>query len=143
MSASTFRCPNCNEFIFAGSETCRHCSAPVNIQVADQAIYHQGEINRACNSASQLRNLAVGLWLVFFFRLIALGFLGSLALLAGLVAVPIWALIWAVRYFNMPTPDLYFKRAKRDFFIAVGLWLLLGITLLVLWVGTIILLLRR
>jgi hypothetical protein len=68
------------------------------------------------------------MWLAFVARYV-IGFVASMAMLFCLVAIPIWALIWSLRYMRLNTSDIYFKRAKKEFFISLGLWFLMLITL--------------
>ena len=136
---STFQCPNCHEYINTGMEKCKYCSFPLNPQMVTAAVELQEKVNRACNEASLIRNLAGVMWVGFFFRFIPIiGVVGWILLLIGFFAVPCWLLYWAFRYGGLRTPDVDYKRAKRNALMALVLWILVlivGVVLFVVMVG--------
>jgi hypothetical protein len=110
---------------------CRFCSSAIDASAAAHAVQMQSKINRACHSASQIRNLAAALWVAFGVRFLPLfGIVGSIMLALCFFAIPIWGTVWAIRYLGIQTEDVYFKRAKKNFYIAMGLWALF----MVIWV---------
>ena len=80
LNVSTFACPNCHEFISTSMTTCKYCSVPIDPQAASTAVELQDKVNRACNDASLVRNLAGAMWVFFFVRLIPIiGYVASSA----------------------------------------------------------------
>ena len=132
-SVQTFQCPNCHEYINTGVEKCRFCSTVIDPQAAIAAAEVQEKINRACNAASLIRNLAGAMWVGFFVRFIPIvGFVGLILMLIGFFAVPIWLLVWAIKYAGIQTTDVDLKRANRNVLVALGLWLLIIIVPVIL-----------
>ena len=129
----TFPCPNCHEFINTGMTTCNYCSVPVDPQAANAAVEFQEKINKACNDASLVRNLAGVMWVCFFVRLIPfIGFVTAIGMLVLFFLVPIRLILWQIRYGGIQTVDVDYKRAKRNILFALGLWLLIIIVALVI-----------
>ena len=122
-SIATFPCPNCHEFISTGTEKCRHCSAPIDPQLADAAFRLQGEVNGACNSATLIRNMAGVMWVFFFVGFIPfIKFAGAIGMLVLFILVPIRLIHWRVKYGRLQTSDRDYKQAKRNWSIALALW---------------------
>ena len=133
LNVSTFPCPNCHEFINTSMTTCRYCSVPIDPQAASTAVELQDKVNRACNDASLVRNLAGAMWVFFFVRLIPIiGFLASVGMFLLFLLIPIRLIMWLVRFGGIQTADLDYKRAKRNILVAFGLWLLIIIVPIVL-----------
>lgn len=129
----TFPCPACHEFINESMRTCRFCSAPVDASLAAAAVEHQERINKACNSASIVRNLAGVMWLLFFVRL--LPFVGIFALIGMVIlffVVPVRLIIWMLKYGGIRTEDVDYKRAKRNVLVSFLLWVLMIVVPVVL-----------
>lgn len=129
-AAQTFPCPACREFINDQMSVCRYCNAPVDAHAAAAAVAEQDIINRACNSASLVRNLAGAAWVFFFLRLVLFAAAGF-ALYFGVVGIPVWILFWLIKYGGIRTDDVDYKRARRNVFGAGLLWALLVVALLV------------
>jgi len=132
-NVSTFPCPNCHEFINTSMTTCKYCSVPIDPEAASSAVELQDKINRACNDASLVRNLAGAMWVFFFVRLIP--FIGLVALIGLIILfffVPVRLIMWQVRFGGIQTADVDYKRAKRNVLVALGLWLLMLIVPVVL-----------
>jgi hypothetical protein len=132
-NVSTFPCPNCHEFINTSMTACKYCSVPIDPQAASSAVELQDKINRACNDASLVRNLAGAMWVAFFVRLIP--FIGLVALIGLIILfflVPVRLIMWQVRFGGIQTADVDYKRAKRNVLVALGLWLLMIIVPVVL-----------
>ena len=134
LNLSTFPCPNCHEFINTGMTTCKYCSIPVDPQIASAAVELQDKINRACNDASLVRNLAGVMWVCFFVRFIPfVGLVGLIGMVALFFVVPIRLILWLIRFGGIQTADIDYKGAKRNILVAFGLWLLIIIVPLVLF----------
>ena len=134
----TFPCPACHEFINESMQSCRFCSAPVDANLAAAAVEHQEKINKACNSASIVRNLAGVMWVCFFARLLPLaGLFATAGLVILFVVVPVRLVIWLVRYGGVRTEDVDYKRAKRNLLISLVLWLLVPVAQLLIEAGVI------
>ncbi|HEX5708201.1 MAG TPA: hypothetical protein VFX96_12940 [Pyrinomonadaceae bacterium] len=132
-AAQTFPCPNCREFINDQMQVCRYCKAPVDAHAAAAAVAEQDKINRACNSASLARNLAGVMWVFFFIRLIPMvGLFSSVGMFAGFFAVPVWVVVWWIKYGRIRTDDVDYKRARKNIAGAALLWVLLLVTVGVL-----------
>ncbi len=135
----TFPCPNCHEFINSGMQTCKYCSTPIDPHAANAAAELQDKVNRACNEASLIRNIAGAMWVGFFVRFIPfIGIVGLIIMVIGFVATPPWLIYWQIKYGRIETADVDYKRAKRNWLGALVLWLLLLVVLVVLmmFVGT-------
>ena len=139
-NVSTFPCPNCHEFISTNMTTCKYCSVPINTQAASIAVELQDKVNRACNDASLVRNLAGVMWVFFFVRLIPfIGFVASIGVFVLFLLVPVRLIMWQIRFGGIQTADVDYKRAKRNILVALGLWLLIiivPILLIFLLAGT-------
>ena len=133
LNVSTFPCPNCHEFISTSMTTCKYCSVPIDPQAASTAVELQDKVNRACNDASLVRNLAGAMWVFFFVRLIPLiGYVADIGMFVLFLLIPIRLIMWQVRFGGIQTADLDYKRAKQNILIALGLWILIIIVSLVL-----------
>lgn len=131
LNVSTFPCPSCHEFISSSMTACKYCFAPIDPQVASTAVELQDKVNRACNDASLLRNLAGAMWVGFFARFIPLvGLVGLAGMFAFFLLFPIKLIMWLVTFNGIETTDLDYKRAKREILVALGLWLLMLVVLL-------------
>jgi hypothetical protein len=121
-NAGIFPCPNCGQMIYSDSDKCRFCSAPVDRQAATLGAEVQAKVNGACNQAKLLRNTAGAMWLFFLLGLIPFlpfgwGFTGLF------VVIPVWLIYWQVKFGRIQTQDADYKRAKRDWSIALIIWL--------------------
>ena len=133
LSVSTFQCPNCHEYINTSMTQCRYCAVPIDAQLATAAVELQEKVNSACNSASLIRNMAGVMWLCFFLRMIPfVGLVATVALLILFFVVPIRLVYWLVRYGGIQTVDVDYKRARRNWLMALILWLLMIIVPLAL-----------
>ena len=131
-SLSTFQCPNCHEYINTGMEKCKYCSFALDPRAVSAAVDLQERVNRACNEASLIRNLAGVMWVGFFVRFIPIvGAIGWIPMIIGLFAVPGWLIYWSIRYAGIKTPDVDYKRAKRNALVALGLWILIVVVMVV------------
>jgi len=120
---SSFPCPSCQEFINDSMTQCPYCSAPVDPQVAQQAVEFQERVNKACNDASTIRNLAGAMWVCFALRFLPLGgCVAGVVMLVLFFLVPIRLIIWQSKYGSLRTADADYQRAKRNALIALVLW---------------------
>lgn len=115
-------CPGCGEMIYSDAEVCRFCSAPIDRETATRGAELQKRVNDACNQAKWLRNAAGVMWLLLLLNMLFVpsagwGYVGLF------FAVPIWLITWHVRYRNLETQDPDYKTAKRDWLIALIIWL--------------------
>jgi uncharacterized membrane protein len=129
---SILACPSCGQMIYSDSTKCRFCSAEIDPVAAAAGAALQKKVNDACNLAKVNRHMASAMWGLFL-----LGFVFGAARLGvvGLFfAVPVSVLVWQIKYGNLQTPDADYKKAKRDRWIALALWLPVGILQFVLLV---------
>ena len=138
LNPRTFPCPACHEFINESMRACRFCSSPVDSSLAAAAVAHQERINRACNSASIVRNLAGVMWVCFFARLLPLaGLFATFGLLILFFVVPARLVIWLFKYGGIRTEDVDYRRAKRNLLISFVLWLLVPVVQVLVELGLI------
>jgi hypothetical protein len=116
-AASTiFQCPNCNETIDSSAESCRFCGSRVDHEAALKAAAVLSKVNQACSDATYMRSTALAIPVFFVLRFLPIvsmiGFVGFFGLL---FAVPIWAIIWWLRYGNLSyMNDAEFARARTS-----------------------------
>jgi hypothetical protein len=108
-----FECPVCKQTIDASSTQCRFCSVPVDPEAAQAAAEKMAKLNQACSDASYLRTAAISIFVFFgvmfipFFSL--LGLVGYYFLL---VAVPVLAIRWWIKFGGIQADDSDFRRAR-------------------------------
>jgi hypothetical protein len=122
---SILACPSCGQMIYSDSTKCRFCSAEIDPVAAAAGAALQKKVNDACNLAKVTRHMATSMW-VFF----VLGFIFGFArfgVLVLFVAVPVSLVLWQIKYGRLQTADPDFKKARRDRWIALALWLPVGI----------------
>jgi hypothetical protein len=133
LNVSTFPCPSCHEFINDSMTKCKYCSVPIDPEAASAAVELQDKVNRACNDASLVRNLAGAMWVFFLVRFIPIiGYLALVGMILLFLLIPVRLIMWLVRFGGIQTADLDYKRAKRNILVALGLWLLIIIVPIVL-----------
>ena len=118
---SILPCPQCGQMIYSDSTRCRFCSAEIDPVAAAAGAAVQKQVNDACNLAKATRHMATAMW-VFF----VVGFIFGSArfgVIGLFFAVPVSLILWQVRYGRLQTNDPDYKRAKRDRWIALALWL--------------------
>ena len=121
-TSRVFPCPSCGEMIYSSVEKCRFCSATVDPQTAARGAEHQAKINAACNHAKMLRNGAGVMWV--FFLLSAIPFLPfGWGYIGMFFVIPVWLFAWPVKFGRLESSDADYKRAKRDWLIALICWL--------------------
>jgi hypothetical protein len=132
------RCPHCKEFIDARSAQCRFCHNPIDTLTTQVAAETQERVNAAYNAASWLRNVA-GAYAIFvairnILPFFAIG--SSIVLPIMFIALPIMLIRWWVRYGRLQTDDPDYPRAKRNWQVALLIWLIVP----VVWVLLVVLL---
>ena len=116
VASTLFQCPHCNETIDSSAETCRFCGSRVDHEAAVKAAAVLSKVNQACSDATYMRSTVLALPVFFVLRFLPIvsmiGFIGFYVLL---FAVPIWALIWWLRYGNLNfMNDAEFARARTS-----------------------------
>lgn len=126
LNLRTFPCPNCREFINESMKQCPFCAAPVDPGAAQAAAEAQERVNRACNDASMIRNLAGVMWVCFFVRFVPLlGCVGGVGLVLLFFIVPVRLVMWQARYGGLKTDDVDYRQARRNALTALALWVLM------------------
>lgn len=118
--AGIFPCPNCGQMISSDAANCRFCSAAIDSGAAAAGAVLQEKVNTACNQAKLLRNAAGVMWIFFLLGLLLPIGLGFTILF---FVIPVWLIVWQVKFGNLKTADVDYGRAKRDRFIALLIWL--------------------
>ncbi len=120
-----FQCPSCKETINTSESRCPFCSAPIDHASATQAAELMSKVNQACSDASYLRIMA-GMMLTFFLlRFIPfIAIVGTIGLWFLILAVPVMVFRWMIKFWDLPSAEPDFHRAKRTVKIAAGIWTL-------------------
>jgi uncharacterized membrane protein YciS (DUF1049 family) len=111
--------------IYSDSTKCRFCSAEIDPVAAAAGAALQKKVNDACNLAKVTRHMATSMWAFF-----VVGFIFGFArfgVLVLFVAVPVSLVLWQIKYGGLQTTDRDYKKARRDRWIALALWLPVGI----------------
>jgi hypothetical protein len=118
-----FQCPHCKETIDAAAERCPFCSTPIDARSAESAAELMERVNQACSDASYLRIMAGLMWGFFVLSFIPLvGVLGSWGSWFLLVAVPVMAIRWRIRFGSLRPDDPGFVSAKKSTWTSLGMW---------------------
>lgn len=133
-----FECPNCKETIDARAETCRFCGVKVDHEAALMAAALMARINQACSDASYMKSTALALPAFFLIRFVPfISLVGTIGFWGLLVVVPVWAMIWSIRYRGVVSEDADFNKARRTVkwigIIVAGLFIVFA-TVTILWV---------
>lgn len=132
----TFRCPNCKEMVNNTMQICKHCSAPLDEQAITASVEKQERINSAYNAASNVRILAGVMWIAFFFSLLPfIGIIGGIGFYLAFVGVPVFLIIWLVRFGSVDRKEPDMNGVTRTLLMAFGLWVLFP----VLYIGLLVL----
>lgn len=116
---SIFECPSCKETIDAKAETCRFCGAKVDHEAAIKAAALLSRVNQACSDASYMKSTALALPVFFVLRFVPfLSGLGSIGFWVLLIAIPVWALRWWLKYRKIETDDADFRRARKSVLVS-------------------------
>jgi hypothetical protein len=127
-----FQCPHCKQTIDTSAQQCRFCSASIDPVEAELAAVAMARLNRACSDASYLTSAAIAMLVFLFVQfvpiLVLVGLFGFYFLL---FAIPVWAVAWWVRFWNIQTDDNDFRRARWTTLligVPISLWLLKTMT---------------
>lgn len=120
-ASRVFPCPVCKQTIDMLASKCRFCGATIDPLAAQDAADLMARINRACSDASYLR-IAMICGLVFLGIMFVpiLGGVGGLGYLFLKFAIPVWIILWFVRFGKIKTNDSDFAKARR-FMLYVGI----------------------
>ena len=129
------RCPYCKEYIDARSEHCRFCHGYIDTLTTQIAAELQQRVNAAYNDALWLRNGAGAYALITVIRLVPfLSLAANVALPIMFIALPVMLIRWRMRFGRLQTDDPDYPRAKRNWLVALLIWLLVPIVWIVLMV---------
>jgi hypothetical protein len=109
--------------IYSDVERCRFCSAPIDRQAAVRGSELQAQVNNACNEAKLVRNAAGVMWVFFLMSSLPFMGFGSWAFWGLLLGVPGALIHWYTKFSRLETSDPDFKAARRDWRIALFIWL--------------------
>lgn len=111
---SVFDCPKCKQTIDASATTCRFCGAPVDRAIALKSADLLARVNTAISEANYMRTVALSLPVFYILHFIPFAnMLGSLGFFVVTVVVPIWGVIWWIRYNAIEYDDAEFKKSRR------------------------------
>ncbi len=122
---SILACPSCGQMIYSDSTKCRFCSAEIDPVAAVAGAALQKKVNDACNLAKVTRHMATAMWVLFLVGFVFTA--GRLGVVGLFFVVPVSVIVWQIKYGNLQTTDPDYQKAKRDRWIALVLWLPVGI----------------
>jgi len=113
-TVSVLPCPVCKQTINTSMQTCPFCSASIDHAAATASADAFARVNQAISDASYLKIMAATAGTFFLLRLVPfLGLLGLLGFWFLLIATPVWAIRWFVKFGALVTDDPEFLRARR------------------------------
>ena len=116
-------------------QVCKTCAVPLDDTTITDSVGKQERINRAYNSANNLRLLAGSMWVAFFFSFIPfIGIIGRVGFYLAFLAVPIFLIVWLVRYGNIDRSEPDMIGVSKKLLTAFGLWVLYPILFVALMV---------
>lgn len=134
-----FQCPNCKQFINNTMTTCKFCSVELDTEMIAGLVGGQEKADAAYNSASKIRILAGAMWVFFFLGFLPFfGFVSTWVFYVIAVLIPIFLIIWYVRFGNLKTLDPEFNTAKKYLYTAFFIWLIYPALLFVMTLVVII-----
>ncbi|MGO8934420.1 MAG: hypothetical protein ACLPLZ_09370 [Terracidiphilus sp.] len=108
-----FECPNCKETIDATAEACRFCGVKVDREAARKAATLMAKVNQACSDSSYMKSTALTLPVFFILRFVPfISAVGGIGFWVLLIAIPLWALRWLLKYRGIETDDAEFLKAR-------------------------------
>jgi hypothetical protein len=123
-----FQCPQCKQTIDTSARQCRFCSASIDPAEAELAATAMARLNQACSDASYLTSAAIAMLVFLFVQFVPiLALVGLSGFYFLLFAIPVWAIAWWVRFWNIKTDDNEFRRARWTTLllgVPISLWLL-------------------
>ena len=99
-----------------------HAKISIFTETAMRGAQLQTRVNDACNQAKWMRNAAGVMWLLLLLRTLYVPSAGW-GYIGVFFAIPVWLIMWQVRFRNLETPDPDYKTAKRDWLITLIIWL--------------------
>lgn len=112
--------------------SCANCSLQLDEQTMSKSIAIQDRINTAYNSASNVRILAGAMWMFFLFSLIPfIGIIGRIGFYLAFAGVPLFSIIWMVRYGNISKSEPDIAGARKYLLTALGIWALYPVMVIV------------
>lgn len=128
-----FECPHCKETIDSSADNCRFCGTTIDHEAAQQAAATLAKVNQAVSDASYMRTCSLALPVFFVLRFVPFfTWLGGIGFVGLSLVVPIWALLWWVKYAKFKADDKDYRNARTTVKICgivVGLVLVLLIVL--------------
>jgi len=122
---NTFKCPGCGQFVNSTLANCKFCSLPFDAQIIATAVDRQNRINDAYRSASNTRILAGGMTTAFFVGFVPfIGFLATWAFRIIFLCIPIFLIVWLIKYGSLDTSEPEIKDARKYVLTAFGIWLI-------------------
>ena len=138
--AQMFRCPSCNEIIRLGPETCRFCSAAIDLNLARSAAEELHLATQACAMANNIKTGNYAILVLLAATLIlalerAYGHYAPRVFLVSL-AGPGAAIAWLWKYGKLKTADPEYPEARRTVLISLGMWAaaVLILACVILWI---------
>jgi hypothetical protein len=120
-AARIFPCPVCKQTIDMVDPKCRFCGATIDPIAAQAAADLMSRINQACNDASYLKIAMVcGLVFLGVMFLPMIGMVGALGYLFLKFAIPVWTILWFVRFGRINADDSDLRRARK-FMLLLGI----------------------
>ena len=111
---SVFDCPKCRQTIDASATSCRFCGAPVDRDIALKSAALLARVNQAISEANYMRTVALSLPVFFLLRFVPfISMLGGLGFFGITVVVPVWGIVWWIRYSAIEYDDAEFKKSRR------------------------------
>jgi len=102
---------------------CRFCGQPLDSATAQAAADLQERVSKACNDASYLKITARAMPVFYLISFIpVVGVFAGWGFLFLIVAVPVMALLWWIRFRAVESSDPDLRKAKRETFVALGIW---------------------
>jgi hypothetical protein len=133
LDVQTFLCPNCKQFINSSMTVCKFCNVELDPATIVAQIETQDKVNEAYNSASRIRILAGALFTFFLLSFLPfVGFIARYAFYIMFLAVPVFMLVWAIKYSGTRTHDPDFKTAKKYLWVAMFIWLAFPVAYVIL-----------
>ncbi len=132
---NTFRCPNCNQFINDTLSVCTYCSIPLDQGAIRNSVDKQKRLDDAYRSASNIRILAGAMTTFFFVGFLPfLGFVSTWAFRVTFLCIPIFLIVWLVKYSGLSSIEQEIKDARKYLLTAFGIWLIYPVVYILLLV---------
>jgi len=114
-----FTCPHCKETINTSESQCPFCATCIDHDEAEAAAASMARINQACSDGSYLKIMAGMLLTFFLLRYVPLlGLIGTVGFYFLLIAVPVMAVRWWIKFGSIRTSDSGFRTARFTVIVA-------------------------